>query len=285
MPNLRIDRAVSIGVVQPFRKIVCKQDPTSVPILMYHGIQHSLNTSQHPYFETNTRPELFAQHLQFLYENNYATVDISEALVATRREQDGQKRVAITFDDGFADFYERAFPVLAQYQMMATMYVVSDWTRDQRYSRNGKEFLTWTEIREMHQHGIRFGSHTVSHPTLYSLDASKLEIEIRRSKERIEDGLGKPVQSFAYPYAFPEQDREYTKKVRELLEANGYQNGVTTILGTANCKSDSYLLPRLPVNSYDDLPLFKAKLEGGYDWLHSAQYLSKTVKRIYRGRQ
>lgn len=285
MPKLRIDRAFSIGVARPWKRITQRSNKPAVPILMYHGIQKKLDKNQHPYFETNTYPELFAQHMQFLHESGYKTVTVQDAVSAAVHGQNGHKLVAITFDDGFADFYTHAFPVLAQYQMTATMYLVSDWTREQRFTREEKEFLTWPEIREMQAHGIHFGSHTVSHPTLYSLDASELEFEIRRSKESIENKLGKAVHSFAYPYAFPEQDRNFTQQVRGFLQSSGYRNGVTTILGTANPQSDAYFLPRLPVNSHDDLTFFKAKLEGGYDWLHSAQYLSKTVKRIYRGRQ
>lgn len=284
MPKFRLDRALSVGLVQPYRNITRPHAEPTVPILMYHSIRSDLATGQHPYFETNTHPELFARHLQFLHENGYATVDLSEALAAIMTGQNRQKRVAITFDDGYGDFYKHAFPLLMKYCMKATVFVVSDWTREQRVSRDGREYLTWQEIREMYRYGIRVGSHTVSHPELYSLNPSKLEYEIRQSKENIEGGLGEPIRSFSYPYAFPEQDAKFVVRLRELLETHGYENGVSTILGTASRQSDWFFLPRLPVNSFDDLQFFRAKLEGGYNWLHSAQYLTKTMKSLYRGR-
>ena len=54
-------------------------------------------------------------------------------------------------------------------------------------------------------------------------------------------------------------------------------NGVCTIIGTAGPSDDTYFLPRLPINSHDDLRLFRAKLEGAYDWLHVAQRWYKSL--------
>jgi len=191
-----------------------------------------------------------------------------------------QKCVVITFDDGYRDFYTHAFPVLAEYGFKATMFIVSGLAGEQRGLRDGKEFMTWEEIRRIHSGGIRIGSHTVTHPELYSMRPSQIEDELRRSKSAIEDKLGAAVQSFAYPFAFPEQDRGFVRMLKELLEMHGYQSGVSTILGTAHRGHDAFFLPRLPVNSYDDLQFFEVKLNGGYDWLHSLQYAHKCVKSV-----
>ncbi len=275
---MRLDRAASVGLFHPMTSLLARHRPTRVPILMYHGIRSELGT-RHPYFETSTAPELFAKHMEFLRENGYATVSINEVVEAAMVGLNGRKRVAITFDDGFRDFYTHAFPVLSQYGMKATVFIVSGWTKDERVVRDGREYLTWQEVREMNAHWIRIGSHTVNHPELYALDASSLEYEVRESKEEIESKLGEAIDSFSHPYAFPEQDRRYVERLKELLQAHGYQNGVSTILGTASQDHDWFFLPRLPVNSHDDLRFFRAKLEGGYDWLHPAQKLYKMLKK------
>ncbi len=61
----------------------------------------------------------------------------------------------------------------------------------------------------------------------------------------------------------------------DVLENQGFENGVSTIIGRASKHSNQYYLPRLPVNSWDDPSLLRAKLEGGYDWLHWPQWLFK----------
>lgn len=277
MSEFRLDRALSVGVIHPCLRATRRKVEHALPILMYHGICADSSNGRHPYFETNTPPAVFASHMQFLHENGYTTVDLNEAVAAVLTGQNMHKRVAITFDDGYRNAYTHALPILAGYGMRATVFIVSEWTKDRRYASE-KEYLTWAEVREMHNNGIRIGSHTVNHGELYSLTPSELEYEIRQSKETIEDGLGEQIRSFSYPYAFPEQDRNFAGRLKDLLETHGYENGVSTILGTANRQSDWFFLPRLPVNGYDDLEFFGAKLEGSYDWLHAFQLASKYLK-------
>ena len=138
--------------------------------------------------------------------------------------------------------------------------------------------MTWGEVRELHGAGIAFGSHSVSHQQLTTLTVPEVEEEIRGSKETIEDNLGHPIESFSYPFAFPETDRTFKRILRDLLIAHGYKNGVTTVIGTVRAESDLFFLPRLPVNSWDDSLLFGAKLQGSYDWLHFLQRLKKVAK-------
>ena len=61
----------------------------------------------------------------------------------------------------------------------------------------------------MHPAGVQFGSHTVTHPQLRSLEWEMIQVEVQSSKQTIEDRLGCAVQSFSYPYAFPEADRPF----------------------------------------------------------------------------
>jgi hypothetical protein len=107
-----------------------------------------------------------------------------------------------------------------------------------------------------------------------------LEREIRGSKETIEDKLGTPVHSFAYPYVFPEKNWSFTHRLRDLLKVTGYHDGVSRVVGTVQSFEDRFFLRRVPANSGDDITLFKAKLEGDYDWFHKAQSVSALIKRV-----
>jgi peptidoglycan/xylan/chitin deacetylase (PgdA/CDA1 family) len=279
MSHFRLDREISITLSRLW-PLMRRPGAARIPTLMYHGIRAATGR-RHPYFETNTTPQLFAAQMKYLRDNHYAAIDLTEARKAIASGPDGRKRVVITFDDGFREVYTRALPILAEYGFSATVFIISGVTKSKRLVSDENEYLTWEEVCEMQALGVQIGSHSVNHGELYALSTDALDYEIGKSKETIEDRLGEAVRSFSYPYAFPEQDKRFSEKLKKILEAHGYESGVTTILGTAGPSHDPFFLPRLPVNAYDDLQLFRAKLEGGYDWLHLAQKAyKKTVKRL-----
>jgi peptidoglycan/xylan/chitin deacetylase (PgdA/CDA1 family) len=244
---------------------------------MYHRIKEGTE-GRHAYYETNTSPQVFAQHMKFLHEGGYKVLSLDKALQSITGDDSSLKSVVITFDDGYADFYRHAFPVLTELNFTATVFVVTGLLKTQRTLFKGTKCLTLSEVRELHSQGFSIGSHTVTHPELKLLNQKEIENELSGSKKALDDALGAPVTSFAYPFAFPEADRGFVSRLEDLLKKCGYENGVTTILGTAHAGANRWFLPRLPVNSWDDPRLFRAKLEGGYDWLHVPQYVAKTVK-------
>ncbi|HVB56406.1 MAG TPA: polysaccharide deacetylase family protein [Candidatus Acidoferrales bacterium] len=281
MINLRLDRLVSLHLVHPARQMFRQQHQGRIPILMYHSIQEG-SSDRRPYYNINTSPAQFQQQMKFLRDEGYRAVHLDAAVKSLERGEHNSRHVVITFDDGYRDFFTAAYPVLAEFDHTAVLFVPSGLIEDRRTQFLGRECLTWSEVRELHARGIQIGSHSVTHRELKYMGAAQVEEEVARSKNTIEAKIGQSVESFSYPYAFPETEVVLARTLRELLEKHGYKNGVTTILGTANRASDRFFLPRLPVNSSDDVTLFRAKLEGSYDWLHSVQYLTKTIKRIHR---
>jgi peptidoglycan/xylan/chitin deacetylase (PgdA/CDA1 family) len=272
----RIDRLATLYAVQPIQHWVAPYRASHIPILMYHSVSEQESGGRHPYFETTTAPQVFAEHMKFLREAGYRTVTLNEAVSQIESgEQVCEPRVVLTFDDGFQDFYTHAFPILEEHQFTATVFLPTRYIAEERCQFKNWHCMTWSEVREMHKRGIKFGSHTVTHRQLRFLEITEVDEEIRYSKETIEDQLGHSVESFCYPFAFPETDRMFQGMLRDLLVAQGYKTGVTTILGTIKVSSDQLFLPRLPVNSWDDLRLLRAKLEGAYDWLYYLQYAAK----------
>lgn len=248
---------------------------------MYHGIG-DVAQSVHPYYETNTSPAMFARHMEFLKESGYTSVGLEEAVKYSANGESGSKLVVITFDDGFRDFYSTAFPILRQHGFIATVFIPTGLLSDQRSQWKCADLMTWSEVRELHSCGVRFGSHTVSHPELETLDEKQIDEEVGQSKKTLEDKLGVPIKTFAYPYAFPEHNKPFARRLAEILESHGYELGVSTIIGRARNTDNPFLLPRLPVNTWDDLALFQAKLQGGYDWLHFPQRVYKTLQYLVR---
>jgi peptidoglycan/xylan/chitin deacetylase (PgdA/CDA1 family) len=273
----RADAFATLYFFHPIKRLSPRSD--RLPILMYHSISNRQERT-HPYYRTVTAPEVFAQQMQYLHENEYSTLGLAEAVKWLEvPRSDGRRPVVITFDDGFQDFYTTAFPILSRHGFGAIMFLPTAYIGNVAQAFKETDCLTWRQVRELRASGIEFGSHTVSHPQLTTLVAADAEREVRASKDTIEQELGCTVKSFAYPYAFPEMNRRFITRLRGFLEQAGYENGVSTIIGTADGTGDRFFMKRLPVNTCDDNSLLKAKLEGGYDWLHAAQYLAKLTSR------
>jgi peptidoglycan/xylan/chitin deacetylase (PgdA/CDA1 family) len=191
----------------------------------------------------------------------------------------GEKLVGITFDDGYQDFYTNAFPVLNRYGYSASVFLPTAYIGNAPRQFKEADCLTWGQIRELRKAGVEFGSHTVTHPQLHDTSTEQMRAEVGRSKDEIQEELGERVDTFAYPYAFPETDRGFVARLQGALQESGYRSGVTTIIGRVGIDGNSLFMRRLPVNSHDDPAFFQAKMEGAYDWLHSVQYAAKVRKR------
>jgi peptidoglycan/xylan/chitin deacetylase (PgdA/CDA1 family) len=273
----RFDRWATLCLSFPLARLLGPREGTRVPILMYHSISDNLFGMSHPYYHINTSPEVFSEQMRWLRYAGYRAIDLREAWTGLETGKDMSKTVVITFDDGYRDFYTDGMEIMKQCGLTATIFLATDRIRETPARIEGADYLTWNEVRELHAAGISFGSHTVTHPDLRSLGPEQIEYELGRSKEIIEQRLGAPVESFAYPFAFPEEDKEFARFLSDILENQGYENGVCTILGRANGENSKFFLPRLPVNSWDDPQLLRAKLEGGYDWLHWPQLMKKSL--------
>jgi peptidoglycan/xylan/chitin deacetylase (PgdA/CDA1 family) len=271
----RFDRLTTLILSFPLTRLMGPRQGTRVPILMYHSISDNLFGMSHPYFHINTSPDHFSQQMRWLRHAGYRTVDLAEARKDLESGADLSKKIVLTFDDGYRDFYTDAMEVLKQCGFTATIFLATDRIRHTSARIEGADYLTWRDVRELRAEGIRFGSHTVTHPDLRSLAPEQLEYELGHSKETIEQELGDPVDSFSYPFAFPEEDKNFMRFLEDLLKNLGFECGVSTILGRASRKSNRFFLPRLPVNNWDDTLLLRAKLEGAYDWVHWPQLMKK----------
>lgn len=272
--SFRLDRFLSLyffhPLVQHRRDIEFK-----IPILMYHGISSTMVNS-HPYYETNTSPKTFQKQIKYLKENSYLSIDLDDAvdLFSSNRKL-SKKYVIITFDDGLLDFYLTAFSILKHFDFTATVFLPAGLMGQNFINQ---PIMSWKNASELSSAGVTFGSHTVNHPKLIELKPDKVLNEIMQSKHLIEEKLDVDVNFFSYPYAFPEHNKPFIEKLGILLNDSGYQAGVTTKIGRAAKEDNLLFLKRLPINEFDDIPFFKAKLEGGYDWLYPYQHLFKKIK-------
>jgi peptidoglycan/xylan/chitin deacetylase (PgdA/CDA1 family) len=279
--NFRADRFASLHIASPLIRVGWNRQ-RKVPILMYHSVGKEEQLARGPYYRTSVSPESFSLQMNFLHLRGYRTCTLTEAIACLDKPTSGtdDKVVVITFDDGFADFYTGAFPILHRFGLTATMFLPTGYIADSPMAFKDHNCMTWSQIRELQKCGIEFGSHTVTHPQLRTLDRPAIERELTESKKAIEDRTGCAAESFAYPYAFPQVDTGFRRLLRECLESAGYVNGVCTIVGRANTSSDRFFLERLPLNDLDDERLLEAKLCGAYDWVGSVQSFVKGVRSL-----
>jgi len=163
----------------------------------------------------------------------------------------------MTFDDGFDDLYEHAFPLLQKEGIPAIIYLVSDCTEDKwqrQRSHSPLRLLNWSRIREMADSGIIFGSHTRTHVSLTLCTDEQLHDEVANSKKVIEDKLGRAVTHFCYPFG-----KLNDRVVDEVGEA-GYTTACTTKKGSVLPDADLLRLPRLKVGKRMGLGKFLLRM-------------------------
>jgi len=206
-------------------------------ILTYHSIDDSGSV-------LSTAPRIFAEQMRILYEQGYAVALLDTVLDNHHIDPLSKGRVAITFDDGFRNVYEHALPVLQRYGFPATVFLVTDYCGKandwpgQPAHVHRHALLSWPQIREMSAAGMTFGSHTRTHPNLRAVALGDMEEELRGSKCQIEDAIGRPVTSLAYPYG------GYSLDVKRLA-GQCFTIACTTTLDFVRLGSDRLALERL----------------------------------------
>jgi len=231
---------------------------SGVRILCYHGV-----TNQRSYL--NVSPSDFNLQMSLLAEQGYKTISIHEFLGMSQHNPDA-KNIIITFDDGYADNYENAFPIMRQFGFTGTIFCTTG-------SIATRKFLNNEQILEMQAQGWEFGSHTVTHPHLPQLATAQKITELSDSMSQLAAIIGRTADSFCYPYG--EYDLESIKILAEL----GYRGACSNRPGVnrAGAIDNPYLLRRTEIGGFDTIGDFRLKIGGAFDLLHQ-------ILHIVRGR-
>ncbi len=231
-----------------------------VPILMYHSVSADAAPRYKPYAIT---PSIFARHMAYLRDNGYKSVTISELTTALIADGDRlpTKPVAITFDDGLADFYTGALPVLGSYGFTATLYITTGYVGStSRWLQNEGEgmrpMLTWSQVTEISGIGIECGAHSHTHPQLDTLPLAIARDEIVRCKDTLEQHLSKPIATFAYPHGY------HGAAVRQLVMEAGYSSACSVKHAMSGTNDDRFALARIIMMADVDAGQFADWLTG-----------------------
>lgn len=242
-----------------------------MPILTYHSIDKSNSV-------ISTAPEVFHKQIKFLAEMGYNAVSLNNFLdLLLEKKPVAPKTVALTFDDGFQNFYTAAFPVLERYNFKATVFLVTDYCgkrNEWEIDTPGiplNKILSWEEIKRLNAHGIEFGAHTLTHPDLTNIPVKQAEREIVGSKAAIEEHLGVEVKTFAYPYG------TYNSRVRKIAEEN-FRAACGVRMGRVRPTSDPFALDRIDSFYLSSDYMFNWIIMGSSDWYLRLRQILRNVK-------
>ncbi len=176
------------------------------------------------------------------------------------------RSVAVTIDDAWADVHTNALSVLEGAAIPATLYVPTTLL-------GTGEYMTHSQLRECVAGGMGIGGHSRSHADLRRCDDATLEREVRGCREDLEDLLGQPVTSFAYPFGHVDA------RVRNAAAAAGYTTALTTARRWARPTSNPLLTPRNVIEDVD-LATFGAALSGGLNVLRLADACRSSLRHL-----
>lgn len=213
--------------------------------MCYHRIAETGPEALAPY---RLHPKVFEQQVRWLRRHGYYSVSIAQWAEAMQRNAPLPGRpVLFTFDDGYRDFAEVAWPVLDRHGFSALVFIVAgkaggsaDW--DANFGEPAP-LMGWEEIVQLAREGVDFGSHSVSHRKLSTLGADEVIEECTRSRVILEENLKRPIWAISYPWDAHDQD------VRRCVADCGFTVGVTTRPGRARLSDDPLALPRVQIFS------------------------------------
>lgn len=228
-----------------------------LPVLMYHSVAPAGPEALRRWRVT---PTAFEEQLRYLRDAGFRSATLDEWREANERgEPLPGRRILITFDDGYLDFAEHAWPLLRRYGFHALVFVVTDrvggtavW--DVKLG-SGAQLLSWADIRALHDDGVAFGSHTATHPELTLLDPAALTRELAASRATLERELMTPVRVIAYPYG------DQNSVVTHIAGACGYEYGLVSSGGATYPRERLLSLSRIEVSGDGSLENFVARFD------------------------
>ena len=225
--------------------------PTGLVVLAYHRI-----SGRSP-LELDLDPGLFADQMHHLADRGVA-VSLDDGLASVANPGTGLA-VAVTFDDGTADFVEHALPAIVASGVPVTYYVATRFIEDQVPFPDDGHPLSWAALAEAVSTGlVTVGSHTHTHAVMDKLSPAAAAEELSRSADLIEDRLGAPAHHFAYPKGvFGGQDNEVEVAARYRSAA------LANCIVNPHGRTDPLRLERSPIQRSDGMRFFERKARGG----------------------
>jgi len=224
-------------------------------ILMYHSV------AENDAFFT-VHPDDFRRQLRYLQDQHFDVLSLSNLIARLNAGSDISRTVCLTFDDGYRDNYEHVLPLLIEYQLPATIFLVTGLIGKSTRTSEGIQLpmLRLNEIMEMQQSGlVEFMPHTESHVPLPELSMEDASKQVENSRTRIEELTGTTANILSYPKG------RYTGYIANYLKSHNWLGAATVEEGLVTPESDPFTLPRNSIDSSTTFTQFKGKISPAID--------------------
>lgn len=235
------------------------------PVLAYHLVDRRMDAGI-----AWITPKRFERQIAWLAESGYRSLSLSEYL--RRDHAAAEKRVVITFDDGYRSLVQYALPILSRYHFRATVFVIAGYVGrpnlwDVKFFLPRFQHLDWGELRELMQSGWEIGSHSLNHDYLPALSDRQLRRDLSLSRQILQEQLQAPVAHLSLPFGRGDQ------RVYRVAHEAGYAS--VSILGSGDLSSgnpqsairdpQSAIISRRGVYLWDSMRSFQRRVEAPPD--------------------
>jgi len=221
-------------------------------ILEYHHVGNDTPPS------TSVSPEDFDKHLNYLEDNNFQVWPLTKVIAHLKNNLEiPDKCVVITMDDGYKSVYTEAWPRLKKRGWPLTIFVSPKFIAKNRWP-----YMTWDELRTLHQEGVTIANHSQKHHHLIRRKTGeslqqwqqRVESDIRVAQHNIKKEIGSVPDLFAYPFG------EYNNRLRAIVKELGLV-GIAQLSGPASKHSDFAAIPRFAMAmKYTKMDSFRVKV-------------------------
>ncbi len=256
-------------------------NPNKIKVLMYHLVTNNKSFCE-KHKNIAVHIDEFRSQMKFLDRCGFVTITFEDYLLFLEGELDLPKKpIIISFDDGFADVYRYAFPILQEFGMRAVLFIMADrklrtnnW--DMRSGILQLPLLADYQIIEMHDAGFEIGSHALTHSMLTKIPREKAWEEISRSRMLLEIFLNAQIKSFAYPFG------SVNTTLKNLVKEAGYKIGCGTYSGPPVLGKDLYEIRRILIQGQLNILEFALRVLSPYHFLEWAWWQFKKNGLIQR---
>ena len=233
-------------------------------IILYHSVGNT---------DLGMNENKFISQLKWLKKNCHIK-NINELLNSKNDPEETSKPldidVAITFDDGYQSIIKNIYPIMRELDIAGCIYINTNFILKNKNNKSselnghyhGERFLSWTEIKELKNHGWEVGSHGCDHLDLTSVSEKSLKKELFNSKVKIEKYLNVECKHFSYPWGY------HNNRVINMVKETGYKFAVSGIQKSFDQKKDNcFAIPRFNISNDYTLYDFKSIIKGHWDYL------------------
>jgi len=196
----------------------------TVPILFYHHVEPIQEAAKQGHAQLTVDSALFDSQMAYLVQSGYTSFSAEELVAALQSHTPlPQKSVVITFDDGYDDAYNYAFPILKKHHLKGNFMIPTGLV-------GSLDYMTWEQLQEMKKDSsMSLYNHTVSHASLGGEGREKVLYEIAYANQQLSDHLGVKSNVFTYPYG------SFSDVVMQVLSETGFIAALTTLPGDVQC--------------------------------------------------